>query len=103
MTLRPMAYASRAMTPTEQIEEALATTWSLDRFFSPIAFIAGQTGYSDVAMSKRPASQLDKARSSSMYMSKFVYADDAALVDDDAAIATIRVTAISAGSLWQAD
>ena len=35
-TLRPVAYASRAMTPTEQrypqIEEALATTWSLERF-----------------------------------------------------------------------
>ena len=36
-TLRPVAYASRPMTPTEQrysqIEnEALATTWSLERF-----------------------------------------------------------------------
>ena len=33
---RPVAFASRAMTPTEQrysqIEEALATTWSLERF-----------------------------------------------------------------------
>ncbi len=36
-TLRPVSYASRGMAPTEQryshIEkEALATTWSLDRF-----------------------------------------------------------------------
>ena len=35
-TLRPVGYASRAMTPTEQrysqIEEALATTWSLEQF-----------------------------------------------------------------------
>ena len=37
---------------------------------------------------------------SSMKMSKFEYADDAArLVDDDAATATTRVTAIAAGSL----
>ena len=34
-----------------------------------------------------------------MKMSKFEYADDAALVDDDAATATTRVTAIAAGSL----
>ena len=34
-----------------------------------------------------------------MNMSKFEYADDAALVDDDAATATTRVTAIAAGSL----
>ena len=34
-----------------------------------------------------------------MHMSKFEYADDAALVDDDAATATTRVTAIAAGSL----
>ena len=31
-----------------------------------------------------------------MNMSKFEYADDAALVDDDAATATTRVTAIAA-------
>ena len=36
---------------------------------------------------------------SSMNMSKFEYADDAALVDDDAATATTRVTAFAAGSL----
>ena len=34
-----------------------------------------------------------------MKMSKFEYADDAALVDDDVATATTRVTAIAAGSL----
>ena len=34
-----------------------------------------------------------------MKMSKFEYADDAALVDDDAATATTRVTAIAARSL----
>ena len=32
-------------------------------------------------------------------MSKFEYADDAALVDDDAVTATDRVTAIASGSL----
>ena len=36
---------------------------------------------------------------SSMNMSKFEYADDAALVDDDAGTATTRVTTIAAGSL----
>ena len=36
---------------------------------------------------------------SSMNKSKFEYADDAALVDDDAATATTRVTASAAGSL----
>ena len=36
---------------------------------------------------------------SSMSISKFEYADDAALVDDDAVTATTRVTAIAAGSV----
>ena len=36
---------------------------------------------------------------SSMNMSKFEYADDAALVDDDAGTATTRVTVIATGSL----
>ena len=35
-------------------------------------------------------------------MSKFEYADDAVLVDADAATATTRVTALSAGSLTDA-
>ena len=35
-------------------------------------------------------------------MSKFEYADDAALVDADAATATARVTALAAGSLTDA-
>ena len=48
-------------------------------------------------MFTRPASQLDQ--SSVHIMSKFEYADDAALVDDDAATATTRVTAIAAGYL----
>ena len=39
---------------------------------------------------------------STTIMSKFVYADDAALVDADAATATARVTALAVGSLTAA-
>ena len=48
-------------------------------------------------MFTRPASQLDPA--TAPCMSKFEYADDAALVDDEAATATTRVTTIAAGSV----
>ena len=39
---------------------------------------------------------------STTIMSKFEYADDAALVDADAATATARVTALAAGSITDA-
>ena len=66
--------------------------------FSPIAFIAGLDRIfrqNDV----HTAGVTVGSGESSMKMSKFEYADDAALVDDDAATATTRVTAIAAGSL----
>ena len=64
--------------------------------FSPIAFIAGLDRIfrrHDVHTAGVTVGSGD----SSMKMSKFEYADDAALVDDDAATATTRVTAIAAG------
>ena len=66
--------------------------------FSPIAFIAGLDRICrrhDVHTAGVTVGSGD----SSIKMSKFEYADDAALVDDDAATATTRVTAIAAGSL----
>ena len=66
--------------------------------FSPIAFIAGL----DRIFRRHDAHTAGVtvgSGDSSMKMSKFEYADDAALVDDDAATATTRVTAIAAGSL----
>ena len=66
--------------------------------FSPIAFIAGLDRIfrrHDVHTAGVTVGSGD----SSMKMSKFEYADDAALVDDDAATATTRVTATAAGSL----
>ena len=66
--------------------------------FSPIAFIAGLDRIFR-RHNVRTAGVTVGSGDSSMNMSKFEYADDAALVDDDAATATIRVTAIAAGSL----
>ena len=66
--------------------------------FSPIAFIAGLDRIfrrHDIHTAGLTVGSGD----SSVNMSKFEYADDAALVDDDAATATIRVTAIAARSL----
>ena len=66
--------------------------------FSPIAFIAGL----DRIFSRHDvhtASVTVGSGDNSMSMPKFEYADDAALVDDDAATATTRVTTIAAGSL----
>ena len=66
--------------------------------FSPIAFIAGLYRICrrhDV----HTAGVTVGSGESSMKMSKFEYADGAALVDDDAATATTRVTAIAARSL----
>ena len=51
-------------------------------------------------MFTRPASRTVGSGDSYMDMSKFEYADDAALVDDDAATITTRVTAIAAGYIW---
>ena len=66
--------------------------------FSPIAFIAALdriSGRHDV----HTAGVAVGSGESSMRMSKFPYADDAALVDDDAATTKTRVTAIAVGSL----
>ena len=66
--------------------------------FSPIAFIAGLDRIFR-RHNVHTAGVTVGSGESSMKMSKFEYADDAALVDDDVATATTRVTAIAAGSL----
>ena len=66
--------------------------------FSPIAFIAGLDRIF-IRHGVHTAGVTVGSGYSSMKMYKFEYADDAALVDDDAATATTRVTAIAAGSL----
>ena len=63
--------------------------------FSTAAFIAG-------SMTSKPPCVPVGVGESTTIMSKFEYADDAALVDADAATATARVTALAAGSLTDA-
>ena len=69
--------------------------------FSPVAFIAGLDRIFRLHDVPNPGVTVSVGESSTI-MSKFEYADDAALVDADAATATVRVSAIAAGSLTDA-
>ena len=69
--------------------------------FSPVAFIAGLDRIFRLHDVPNPGVTVGVGESSTI-MSKFEYADDAALVDADAATATVRVSAIAAGSLTDA-
>ena len=69
--------------------------------FSPVAFIAGLDRIFWLHDVPNPGVTVGVGESSTI-MSKFEYADDAALVDADAATATVRVSAIAAGSLTDA-
>ena len=69
--------------------------------FSPVAFIAGLDWIFRLHDVPNPGVTVGVYESSTI-MSKFEYADDAALVDADAATATVRVSAIAAGSLTDA-
>ena len=77
-TLRPVTYASRAMTPTEQrysqIEEALATTWSLERFTDYLFFNGSMLSVQHWTHSAQPLWALgyDKATVSSKILQMFV-------------------------------
>ena len=68
---------------------------------SPVAFIAGLDRIFRMHDLQNPGVAVGVSGSTTI-MSKFEYADDAALVDADAAIATARVTALAAGSLTDA-
>ena len=68
--------------------------------FSPAAFIAEQNRIFRMHDLQNPSVAVGE---STTIMSKFEYADDAALVDADAATETARVTALAAGSLTDAD
>ena len=65
--------------------------------FSPVAFIAGLDRIFRLHDVPNPGVTIGVGESSTI-MSQFEYADDAALVDADAATATVRVSAIAAGS-----
>ena len=69
--------------------------------FSPVAFIAGLDRIFRMHDLQNPGVAVGVGESTTI-MSKFEYADDAALVDADAATATARVTALAAGSLADA-
>ena len=69
--------------------------------FSPVAFIAGLGRIFRMHHLQNPGVAVGVGESTTI-MSKFEYADDAALVDADAATATARVTALAAGSLTDA-
>ena len=66
--------------------------------FSPVAFIAGLDRIFRMHDLKKPGVAVGVGESTTI-MSKFEYADDAALVDAVTATATARVTALAAGSL----
>ena len=61
--------------------------------FSPVSFIAGLDKISGVVVGNGD---------SSVFMSKFEYADDAALIDGNITLASARVTALAEGSLEDA-
>ena len=69
--------------------------------FSPVAFIAGLDRIFRMHVLQNPGVAVGMGESTTI-MSKFEYADDAALVDADAATATARVTALAAGSITDA-
>ena len=69
--------------------------------FSPVCFIAGLDRIfrlHDVANSGMVVGEAESA----ILVSKFEYADDAALVDENAALASTRVTALATGSMTDA-
>ena len=69
--------------------------------FSPVCFIAGLDkifSLHDVADSGMVAGEAESA----ILMSKFEYADDAPLVDENAVLASTRVTALATGSMMDA-
>ena len=69
--------------------------------FSPVAFIAGLERTFRMHDLQNPGVAIGVGESTTI-MSKFEYADDAALVDADASTATARVTALVAGSITDA-
>ena len=69
--------------------------------FSPVCFIAGLGkifSLHDVPNSGMGVGEAESA----ILVSKFEYADDAALVDENAALASTRVTALATGSMMDA-
>ena len=66
--------------------------------FSPVAFIAGLDRIFRMHDFQNRGVAVGVGESTTI-MSKFEYADDAALIDADAATATARVTALAAGSI----
>ena len=69
--------------------------------FSPVAFIAGLDQIFRMHDLQNPGVAVVVGDSATI-LSKFEYADNAALVDVDAATATARVTALAAGSITDA-
>ena len=69
--------------------------------FSPVAFIAGPGRIFRMHDLQNPGGVVGMGEST-IIMPKSEYADEAALVDADAATATARVTALAAGSLSDA-
>ena len=69
--------------------------------FSPVAFIARLDRIFRMHDLQNPGVAVGVGESTTI-MSKFEYADDAALIDADAATATARVTALAAGSITDA-